>query len=194
MKPMGHRVRRVLGLYPFFGDPLLQASRASPESGNPVFSGFSTTPSYSTMPPSVQPSSIPSITRSSRCRFDRGALGLALLLNMKRPGAGVLPNPVLHTVDRARGGPSLIFVWIFPAVLRHRELAAVRRPRRGPGLGFFSIAWSKPTFILLGLWGARAADGDLPGRDCRGCPKEMYEVAALEGAGRGSGCTRSPFR
>jgi len=47
---------------------------------------------------------------------------------------------------------------------------------------FFSIAWSKPSFILLGLWGlGQPIIIYLAG--LQGVPREMYEVASLDGAG-----------
>jgi multiple sugar transport system permease protein len=110
-----------------------------------------------------------------------GALGLAMLLNMNVRGQAVyrtlfyIPSVVPVVAS------SLIFVWIFsPEVgLVNSLLSDVHVP--GPGW-FFSIAWSKPTFILLGLW-AMGQPMVIYLAALQAVPREMYEVAALEGAG-----------
>jgi multiple sugar transport system permease protein len=109
------------------------------------------------------------------------ALGLAMLLNMNVRGQAVyrtlfyIPSVVPVVAS------SLIFVWIFsPQVgLVNSLLSDVHIP--GPGW-FFSIAWSKPTFILLGLW-AMGQPMVIYLAALQAVPREMYEVAALEGAG-----------
>jgi multiple sugar transport system permease protein len=109
------------------------------------------------------------------------ALGLAMLLNMNVRGQAIyrtlfyIPSVVPVVAS------SLIFVWIFsPQVgLVNSLLADVHIP--GPGW-FFSIAWSKPTFILLGLWGM-GQPMVIYLAALQAVPREMYEVAALEGAG-----------
>jgi multiple sugar transport system permease protein len=110
-----------------------------------------------------------------------GALGLALLLNMNVRGQAIyrtlfyIPSVVPVVAS------SLIFVWIFsPQVgLVNTLLSDVHIP--GPGW-FFSIAWSKPTFVLLGLW-AMGQPMVIYLAALQAVPREMYEVAALEGAG-----------
>jgi multiple sugar transport system permease protein len=109
------------------------------------------------------------------------ALGLAMLLNMNVRGQAIyrtlfyIPSVVPVVAS------SLIFVWIFsPQVgLVNSLLSDVHIP--GPGW-FFSIAWSKPTFILLGLW-AMGQPMVIYLAALQAVPREMYEVAALEGAG-----------
>jgi multiple sugar transport system permease protein len=108
------------------------------------------------------------------------ALGLALLLNMKVRGQAFyrtlfyIPSivPVIAS--------SMIFVWIFqPSFgLVNSLLADVYI--NGPDW-FFSIAWSKPSFILLGLWGL-GQPMVIYLAALQGVPREMYEVADLEGA------------
>jgi multiple sugar transport system permease protein len=108
------------------------------------------------------------------------ALGLALLLNMKVRGQAFyrtlfyIPSivPVIAS--------SMIFVWIFqPSFgLVNSLLADVHI--NGPDW-FFSIAWSKPSFILLGLWGL-GQPMVIYLAALQGVPREMYEVADLEGA------------
>jgi multiple sugar transport system permease protein len=109
------------------------------------------------------------------------ALGLAILLNMNVRGQAIyrtlfyIPSVVPVVAS------SLIFVWIFsPEVgLVNSLLADVHIP--GPAW-FFSVAWSKPTFILLGLW-AMGQPMVIYLAALQAVPREMYEVAALEGAG-----------
>jgi multiple sugar transport system permease protein len=109
------------------------------------------------------------------------ALGLAILLNMNVRGQAIyrtlfyIPSVVPVVAS------SLIFVWIFsPQVgLVNSLLADVHIP--GPAW-FFSVAWSKPTFILLGLW-AMGQPMVIYLAALQAVPREMYEVAALEGAG-----------
>jgi multiple sugar transport system permease protein len=108
------------------------------------------------------------------------ALGLALLLNMKVRGQAFyrtlfyIPSivPVIAS--------SMIFVWIFqPSFgLVNSLLADVHI--NGPDW-FFSIGWSKPSFILLGLWGL-GQPMVIYLAALQGVPREMYEVADLEGA------------
>ena len=108
------------------------------------------------------------------------ALGLALLLNMNVRGQAFyrtlfyIPSivPVIAS--------SMIFVWIFqPSFgLVNSVLSDVHI--NGPEW-FFSIAWSKPSFILLGLWGL-GQPMVIYLAALQGVPREMYEVADLEGA------------
>jgi multiple sugar transport system permease protein len=108
------------------------------------------------------------------------ALGLALLLNMNVRGQAFyrtlfyIPSivPVIAS--------SMIFVWIFqPSFgLVNSVLSDVHIT--GPEW-FFSIAWSKPSFILLGLWGL-GQPMVIYLAALQGVPREMYEVADLEGA------------
>ena len=76
---------------------------------------------------------------------------------------------------------SLIFVWIFQPSFGIVNALLSDVHINGPAW-FFSIPWSKPTFILLGLWGL-GQPMVIYLAALQGVPKEMYEVASLEGAG-----------
>jgi multiple sugar transport system permease protein len=108
------------------------------------------------------------------------ALGLALLLNMNVRGQAVyrtlfyIPSivPVIAS--------SMIFVWIFQPSFGIVNSLLSDVHINGPAW-FFSISWSKPSFILLGLWGL-GQPMVIYLAALQGVPKEMYEVADLEGA------------
>jgi len=108
------------------------------------------------------------------------ALGLALLLNMDVKGRAIYRTIFYIPSIVPIVASCLIFVWIFnPATgIVNDILTGAHLP--GPGW-FFSIAWSKPSFILLGLWGlGQPMVIYLAG--LQGVPREMYEVADLDGA------------
>lgn len=109
------------------------------------------------------------------------ALGLALLLNMNVRGRAIyrtifyLPSIVPLVAS------CMVFVWIFNPT--SGIVNALLQDAHLPGPNwFFSIAWSKPSFILLGLWGlGQPMVIYLAG--LQGIPSDLYEVAALDGAG-----------
>ncbi len=108
------------------------------------------------------------------------ALGLALLLNMDVKGRAIYRTIFYIPSIVPLVASCLIFVWIFnpDSGIVNDLLTDVHIP--GPGW-FFSIAWSKPSFILLGLWGlGQPMVIYLAG--LQSVPREMYEVADLDGA------------
>jgi multiple sugar transport system permease protein len=110
-----------------------------------------------------------------------GALGLALLLNMNVRGKAFYRTLFYIPSIVPIVASSLIFVWIFQPSFGIVNSLLADVHITGPAW-FFSIAWSKPTFILLGLWGM-GQPMVIYLAALQGVPKEMYEVADLEGAG-----------
>jgi ABC-type sugar transport system permease subunit len=109
------------------------------------------------------------------------ALGLALLLNMNVRGQAVYRTLFYIPSIVPVVGSSLIFVWIFQPSFGIVNSLLADVHINGPAW-FFSIAWSKPTFVLLGLW-AVGQPMVIYLAALQGVPREMYEVADLEGAG-----------
>jgi multiple sugar transport system permease protein len=108
------------------------------------------------------------------------ALGLALLLNMNVRGQAIYRTLFYIPSIVPVVASSLIFVWIFQPSFGIVNSLLSDVHVNGPAW-FFSITWSKPTFILLGLWGL-GQPMVIYLAALQGVPRELYEVAELEGA------------
>ena len=108
-------------------------------------------------------------------------LGLALLLNWRVRGLAIyrtiffLPSLVPFV------GGTLLFLWLFnpEAGLVNQFLAFLHLPQPG---WFTDPAWAKPGLLFQSVWGIGATIIIfLAG--LQGVPEELYEAAALDGAG-----------
>lgn len=109
------------------------------------------------------------------------AIGLAMLLNMDVRGRAFYRTLFYIPSIVPIVASSIIFVWIFQPSFGVVNSLLLGLHIHGPAW-FFSIAWSKPSFILLGLWGL-GQPMVIYLAALQGVPTEMYEVASLEGAG-----------
>jgi multiple sugar transport system permease protein len=108
------------------------------------------------------------------------ALGLALLLNMNMRGRAVYRTIFYIPSIVPLVASCMIFVWLFNPASGIVNDILIDAHLPSPDW-FFSVAWSKPSFILLGLWGlGQPMVIYLAG--LQGVPRDMYEVAALDGA------------
>lgn len=109
------------------------------------------------------------------------ALGLALMLNFEVRGRAIYRTILYIPSVVPVVASSMIFVWMFnPASgIVNDLLHGLHLP--GPDW-FFSISWSKPSFILLGLWGLGQPMVIFLAA-LQSVPRELYEAANLDGAG-----------
>lgn len=114
-----------------------------------------------------------------------GALGVALLLNQKVRGLSFwrvlfyLPA-VLPAVAMA-----LLWRWMFSQTGIINTLVAplysvmnIETPR-----WFTDPSYAMPAFIIIGLWGVFGANSVILLAGLKGIPQELYEAAAIDGAG-----------
>lgn len=109
------------------------------------------------------------------------AIGLAMLLNMKVRGLAIYRTVFYLPTVVPIVASSMLWLWLFnPSFgIVNEILSAVHIT--GPGW-MFSIAWSKPTFIIMGVWGV-GAPMVIYLAALQGVPQHLYEAASLEGAG-----------
>jgi multiple sugar transport system permease protein len=109
------------------------------------------------------------------------AIGVALMLARARRGAGLLRTIFYLPALAPPVAATLAFVYLLNPATGPFNIALGHLGIQGP-LWFQSPAWSKPSLVLLGLWGVGnvmiiflAAVLDVP--------RHLYESAELDGAG-----------
>lgn len=109
------------------------------------------------------------------------AIGIAMLLNMKIKGLAVyrtvfyLPTVVPFVAS------SILWLWLFnPSFGIVNDILSVVHVT-GPGW-MYSVVWSKPTLIIMGMWGI-GAPMVIYLAALQGVPQHLYESATLDGAG-----------
>jgi len=109
------------------------------------------------------------------------AIGLAVLLNMKVRGMAIYRTLLYVPTVVPLVASAMLWLWLFnPSFGVVNEILAEVHIQ-GPGW-MFSAAWSKPTFILMGLWSI-GTPMVIYLAALQGVPTAMYEVADLSGAG-----------
>ncbi len=108
-------------------------------------------------------------------------LGIALLLNFEVRGMAVYRTLFYLPAIMPAVAASILWLWIFNPNEGILNALLAKVGIEGP-TWLQSEAWSKPSLILMGLWGAGASMIVwLAGLE--GIPKHLYEAAALDGAG-----------
>jgi multiple sugar transport system permease protein len=108
------------------------------------------------------------------------AIAIAMLLNMRVKAVGIyraifyLPSVVPVVAS------SVLWLWLFNP--SYGLINALLNGLGIPGPGWiFSVAWSKPGLILMGLWGL-GTPIVVYLASLQGVPSELYEAADIEGA------------
>lgn len=109
-----------------------------------------------------------------------GAIGIALLLNMKVRGRSFYRTLFYIPSIVPTLASSILWIWIFdPSFgVLNSLLGSVGVP--GPGW-IFSSGWVKPSFIIMGLWGM-GAPIVIYLAGLQGIPHDLYEAASIAGA------------
>lgn len=109
------------------------------------------------------------------------AIGMAMLLNMKIRGLAIYRTVFYLPTVVPIVASSMLWLWIFnPSFGIINDILSTVHVT-GPGW-MFSVAWSKPTFIIMGVWGL-GAPMVIYLAALQGVPQHLYEAASLEGAG-----------
>lgn len=110
------------------------------------------------------------------------SVAIAMLLNLEVRGMGVyralffIPYTIPEVVL------ALLWAWILNPQfgLANQALAAVHLP----GIGWLSDPrWSKPSLILMTLWGSIGGSVIIFLAGLKGIPRQLYEAAEVDGAG-----------
>ena len=109
------------------------------------------------------------------------ALALALLLHQRIPGVGIFRTIFFLPSITNLVAVSLLWLWIFNPEFGLLNSALHVLGIEGP-LWLQSETWAKPALILMSLWGI-GGSMIIFLATLQGVPQELYEAAALDGAG-----------
>jgi multiple sugar transport system permease protein len=114
-----------------------------------------------------------------------GALGVALLLNQKIRGLGFWRVLYYMPAVLPAVATALLWRWIFsPSGLLNGALQPLYNAfSLSPPKWFTDPSLALPAFIIISLWGVFGANSVILLAGLKGIPRELYEVAALDGAG-----------
>jgi multiple sugar transport system permease protein len=109
------------------------------------------------------------------------ALSLALLLNLRLPGMSFFRTVFFLPSITNLVAVSILWIWVFNPEFGLLNSALRMIGVAGP-LWLQSDAWAKPALILMSLWGVGGSMIIFLAA-LQGVPPELYEAAALDGAG-----------
>ena len=112
------------------------------------------------------------------------SLGLALLLDTKLRGVGLLRTMVFTPVVTSSVAAGIVFVWLLDTD-QGLVNAVLGRLGMTPVPWLQSERWAMPAVILMTLWKQAGYNMVLFLAGLSGIPETYYEAAALDGAGTG---------
>lgn len=115
-----------------------------------------------------------------------GALGVALLLNQNVKGVGFWRTLYYLPAVLPAAAVALLWYWLFApsSGLVNWFLSPIYRLLDMQPLGWFTDkSLVLPSFIIMGLWGIFGANTVILLAGLKNIPKDLYEAAAIDGAG-----------
>ncbi len=114
-----------------------------------------------------------------------GALAVAMLLNQNVRGLGFWRVLYYMPAILPSIATALLWRWMFSSSgLINSGLQPILNPFNiSPPRWFSDPTWALPAFIIISLWGVFGANSVILLAGLKGIPKELYEVAEIDGAG-----------
>lgn len=115
-----------------------------------------------------------------------GALGVALLLNQKVKGVGFWRTLYYLPAVLPAAAVALLWFWLFApdSGLINTLLKPIYSLLDAKPLGWFTdSSLVLPSFVIMGLWGVFGANTVILLAGLKNIPSELYEAAAIDGAG-----------
>jgi multiple sugar transport system permease protein len=116
-----------------------------------------------------------------------GALGVALLLNQKTRGVGYWRTLYYVPAVLPAAAVALLWYWLFAprSGLINWALGPIYDLTNTKPLGWFTQAnLVMPSFVIMSLWGVFGANTVILLAGLKNIPPDLYEAAAIDGAGR----------